>query len=97
MRKVKNYVNNYSDTEVKEAIDFIKAAKETKNSTQGLLSKTVYFRSSQEENFLFDTGATVSIIGEETAKSNILVINRIDEPRNIVEASGAKLDIISYY
>ena len=94
--RVKNYVDNYSDTEVKEAINFIKAAKETENSTQGLLSKTADFRSVWDKTFLFGTGATVSIIGEKIAKSNNLVINRLDKLCNIVEASGANPDIIGY-
>ena len=57
---------------------------------QGLLSKNVDLRSSQEEIFLFDTCAMVLIISEEIAKSNNLVINKLDETRNIVEASGAR-------
>ena len=71
-----------------KVISFIKAAKETENSTQGPLSKTADFRSARDENFLFDTRATVSIIGEQIAKSNNLVINRLDTLCNIVEASG---------
>ena len=46
------------------------------------------------ETFLFDMGATVSIIGQQVATDNHLSVNKLDSPRNIVEASGAKLDII---
>ena len=34
--RVKKIVNSYTDTEGKEAIDFIKAAKKTDNGAQGL-------------------------------------------------------------
>ena len=41
-----------------------------------------------------DIGATVSIIGLQVAKDNGLTINKLKTPRNIVEASGGKLDIV---
>ena len=44
--------------------------------------------------FLFDTGASVSIIGEKVAQDNHIQVTRLNTPRNIYEASGAPLDII---
>ena len=46
------------------------------------------------KTFLFDTGATVNIIGLEVARDNGLKISKLKTPRNIIEASGAKLDIV---
>ena len=43
---------------------------------------------------MFDTGATVSIIGLQVAKDNWLKVNKVKTPHNIVEASGGKLDIV---
>ena len=54
----------------------------------------MYFKIAQTETFLFDTGATVSMIGLIIAQANDLTINKIDTPRNIVEASGTQLDIV---
>ena len=85
---------NYPDLEVKNIIENIKAAKETENTVQGLVSKNTDFRSKNEETFLFDTGATVSIIGLQVAKDNGLKISKLRTPRNIIEASGGKLDIV---
>ena len=44
--------------------------------------------------FLFDTGASVSIIGQKVAQSNDLQVTRLNTPRNIYEASGHPLNII---
>ena len=38
--------------------------------------------------------ATVSIIGLQVAKDNKLLVNKLDTPRNIVEATGSRLDIV---
>ena len=43
---------------------------------------------------MFDTGATVSIVGLQVAKDNGLKVNRLKTPRKIVEASGGTLDIV---
>ena len=61
---------------------------------QGQLSKTLDFRKALTEVFLFDAGASVSIIGQQVAKDNQLHVTQVTIPRNIVEASGAPLDII---
>ena len=61
---------------------------------QGLVSKNMDFRAAQSETFLFDTWATVSIIGLQVAKDNELLVNKLDTPCNIVEASGSRLDIV---
>merc|ERR1712082_79689 len=75
-------------------MEIIKNAKETDNSAQGLISRDTDFRSSNWEIFLFDSGASVSIMGEIMARENKLTIRRLSKPRNVHEASGAKLDII---
>merc|ERR1711888_421743 len=72
----------------------IKNAKETDNSAQGLISGNTDFRTSNLETLLFDSGASVSIMGEIMARENKLTIRRLSKLRNVHEASGAKLDII---
>ena len=52
------------------------------------------FRQAREEKFLFDTGAQVCLMGETMARENKIKIKRLAKPKNIHEASGAKLDII---
>ena len=80
---------------VKNITDNIKAAKDTENTVQGYVSKNTNFRSNQaQEIFLFDAGATLSIIGLQVAKDNGLQIIKVKTPRNIIEASGTKLDIV---
>ena len=66
----------------------------SENHVQGQLSKTLDFRKALTEVFLFDTGASVSIIGQQVARDNQLHVTKLTIPRNIVEASGAPLDII---
>ena len=66
--KVKEYVNNISDEDIKTAIDMIQNAKETDNNAQGLISNSTDFRSANVETFLFDSGASVSLIGEQGAE-----------------------------
>ena len=72
----------------------VENAKETDNHTQGLISKNTDFRSAKVETFLFDTGASISLMGQQIACENNLTITRLAKLRNIYEASGAKLDII---
>merc|ERR1712105_380111 len=66
----------------------IKAAMESENIIHGLVSNSTDFRSSQDECFLCDTGATVSIIWLQVARDNGLRANRLKTPRKIIEASG---------
>ena len=84
----------YTDSEVGQVVSSIKAAKASENHVQGQLSKTLDFRKALTEVFLFDTGASVSIIGQQVARDNQLHVTKLTTPRNIVEASGAPLDII---
>ena len=58
-------VDGVSDEDIKSAMDMIKNTKETDNSAQGLISSNTDFRSSNLETFLFDSGASVSIMGEK--------------------------------
>ena len=92
--RVKEVVDGVSDEDIKTAIEMIKNAKETDNSAQGLILSNTDFRSSNPETFLFNSGASVSIMGEIMARENKLTIRRLSKPRNVHEASGAKLDII---
>ena len=94
VKRLKEFVNSISDLEIKTAIDMIKNAKETDNHAQGLISRNTDFRSAKIETFLFDTGASISLMGQQIARENNFTINRLAKPRNIYEASGAKLDII---
>ena len=45
---------------------------------------------------LFNTDATVGIIGLQVAKDNGSKISKLKTPRNIIVASGAKLDIVGH-
>ena len=92
--RVKEVVDGATDDDIKSAIEMIKNARETDNSAQGLISRNTDFRDAKSENFLFDSGASVSIMGEIMARENKLTIRRLSKPRNVHEASGAKLDII---
>ena len=92
--RVKEVVGSATNEDIKSAIEMIKTARETDNSAQGLISRNTDFRDAKSENFLFDSGASVSIMGEIMARENKLTIRRLSKPRNVHEASGAKLDII---
>ena len=92
--RVKEVIDGVTDDDIKSAMEMIRNAKETDNSAQGLISSNTDFRSANLENFLFDSGASVSIMGEIMARENKLTIRRLARPRNVHEASGAKLDII---
>ena len=83
---------DYPENEVINILEKIKLAKDSENTVQGFISKDTNFRSNQsQEQFLFDTGATVCIIGLEVAKDNNLKISKLTRPRNIIEASGRHL------
>ena len=89
---------DYQEIEVKNISENIKMAKDAENTVEGYISKNTNFRSNQARNtFLFDTGATVCIIGLEVARDNNLKISKLKSPRNIIEASGAKLDIVGQW
>ena len=86
---------DYPENEVINILEKIKLAKDSENKVQGLISKNTNFRSNQsQEQFLFDTRATVCIIGLEVVRDNKLKINKLTSPKNIIEASGRPLDII---
>ena len=55
-----------------QVISSIKAAKASENHVQGQLSKTLDFRKALTEVFLFDTGVSFSIIGQQVARDNQL-------------------------
>ena len=92
--RVKEMVDGVTDEDIKSAMEMIRNARETDNSEQGLIYRNIDFRDANLENFLFDSGASVSIMGETMAQENKLTIRRLARPRNVHEASGAKLDII---
>ena len=73
----------YTDLEVKNIVKCIKAAKETENIIHGLVSNSTDFRSAQDEIFLCDTGATVSIIGLQVARDNGLRVNQLKTPPHV--------------
>ena len=77
-----------TDSEVGKVVNSIKASKTSENRVQGQISKSVDFRKALTEIFLFDTGATVSVIGQQVAIDNQLHGNKHNSPCNIVEASG---------
>ena len=84
---------DYPENEVINIIEKIKMAKDSENTVEGYISKDTNFRSNKSrESFLFDTGATVCIIGLEVAKDNNLKISKLTSPRNIIKASGAQLE-----
>ena len=84
---------DYSENEVINIPEKIKLAKDSENTVQGFISKDTNFRSNQsQEQFLFDTGVTVCIIGLEVAREN-----KWRSPKNIIEASGRPLDIIGQF
>ena len=58
------------------------------------MSNSTSFRNAREEVFLFDSGAGVNIIGETIAIDNRIKVYKLQQKRQIVEASGNLLDII---
>ena len=60
----------YTDSEVMRVVDSIRAAKHSENHVNGQISHKLDFRQALTEVFLFDMGASVSIIGEKVAKEN---------------------------
>ena len=56
--------NSILDEDIKTAIDMIRNAKETDNNAQELISNSTDFRSANVETFLFDSGASVCLMGE---------------------------------
>jgi len=91
---VKEVIGDASDKDILSAIEKIKIARETDNSAQGMVSRSTDFRQARAERFLFDSGASVCIMGETMARESKLTIKRLSKPRNVHEASGNKLDII---
>ena len=66
MRKVNitEIPDEHTDSEVGKVVNSIKAAKASENHVQGQISKNIDFRKALTVTFLFNTGATVSIIGQ---------------------------------
>ena len=96
IKKASEVINGVPLQQIHAAVESIKKAKYTDNTGLGLISQSLDFRNSKEETFLFDTGATASIMGEKMAKENKIKIKNLDEHKSIHEASGARLDIIGY-
>merc|ERR1712215_246906 len=96
IKKASEVINGVPIHKIHEAVESIKKAKYTDNTGLGLISNNLDFRHANEETFLFDTGATASIMGEKMARENKIKIMNLNEHKSIHEASGAKLDIIGY-
>ena len=62
------FTTEYTDSEVMRVVDSIRAAKHSENHVNGQISHKLDFRQALTEVFLFDTGASVSIIGEKVAQ-----------------------------
>ena len=90
MRKVLDY----TDQEVTDTVKCIKAARESENIIHSLVSNSTDFRSAQDEMFLCDTGAMVSIVGHQVTRDNGLKVKQLKTPCKIIEASGGTLDIV---
>merc|ERR1712215_632080 len=95
-KKASEVINGVPLQQIHAAVESIKKAKYTDNTGLGLISQNLDFRNSNEETFLFYTGATASIMGEKMARENKIKIKNLSEHKSIHEASGAKLDIIGY-
>ena len=83
-----------TDEDIIDTTKCIKAARESENVIHGLVSHNTDFRSGQEECFLANTGATVSIVGLQVARDNKLKIKLLKAQCKIIEASGGQLDIV---
>ena len=94
IKTAKEVIEGVSISQIAAAIESIKMAKYNDNSAMGLVSNKMDFRDAKEERFLFDTGATACIMGEKMAKDNKIKIRKLQTPKSIHEASGARLDII---
>ena len=58
------------------------------------MSNSTSFRNARDEVFLFDSGAGVNIIGENIAIDNQIKVYKLQQKRQIAEASGNLLNII---
>ena len=64
VKRMREVIGDLSDKDIVSAIEKIRIARETDNSAQGLISNSTDFRQAKAERFLFDSGASVSIMGE---------------------------------
>ena len=80
---MKEVIGDLSDKDILSAIEKIKIARETDNSAQGLISNSTDFRQAKAERFLFDSGASVSIMGEIMAREKKLTIKKLSKPKNV--------------
>ena len=96
IKTAKDVIEGVPIDQITAAIESIKKAKYNDNSGNGLISQNMDFRNAKEERFLFDTGATACIMGEKMAKDNKIKIKKLEAPKSIHEASGARLDIIGF-
>ena len=69
-------------------VDSIRAAKASENHVQGQLSNTLDFRKALTEDFLCDTGASVSIIGQKVAKDNQINVTKLTAPGTFLKLQG---------
>ena len=60
----------------------------------GQVSNSTSFRNARDETFLLDSGAGVNIIGKNIAIDNNIKVYKLQQKRQITEASGNLLNII---
>merc|ERR1712215_219397 len=77
IKKASEVINGVPIQQIHAAVESIKKAKYTDNTGLGLISQNLDFRNSNEETFLFDTGATASIMGEKMARENKIKIKNL--------------------
>ena len=96
------FVDSISDLKVIQTLDRSHLASKVKRAktaqgqshSEGQVSNSTSFRNARDEVFLFDSGAGVNIIGENIAIDNKIKVYKLQQKRQIAEASGNLLNII---
>ena len=96
------FIDSISDLKVISTLDRSKLASKVKrvktvqgqSHSEGQVSNSTSFRNARDEVFLFDSGAGVNIIGENIAIDNKIKVYKLQQKRQIAEASGNLLNII---
>ena len=101
-KRAMEFIDSVSDLKVITTLDRSKLATKVKqvktvqgqSHSEGQVSNSTSFRNARDEVFLFASGAGVNIIGENIAIDNKIKVYKLQQKRQIVEASGNLLDII---